>query len=131
MHIYHIKLFKVLESVFEGSIVLLCHVHVLRYFKEKVFTGKAYWGKAGDKNYLSGAEKEELMKEIILVRDSPSTGCVKKVFFLKLNISPLALVKIIMIKTGNLVLFGESLPIIRIFQHLGPILQNGKQYATL
>ena len=72
LHIYHIKLFKVLESVFEGSVVLLCHVHVLRYFKEKVFTGKAYWGEAGDKNYLRGDEKEELMKEILLVRDSPS-----------------------------------------------------------
>ena len=37
-----------------------------------MFTGRAYWGEAGDKNYLSGVEKEDLMKEIILLRDSPS-----------------------------------------------------------
>ena len=47
-------------------------MHVLRYFKEKVFTGRAYWGDAGEKNYLSGEEKDELMKQIVLVRDSPS-----------------------------------------------------------
>jgi hypothetical protein len=47
-------------------------VHVLRYFKEKVFTGRAYWSDAGEKNYLSGEEKDELMKQIVLVRDSPS-----------------------------------------------------------
>ena len=52
--------------------MLLCSVHVLRYFKEKVFTGRAYWGDAGEKNYLSGEEKDELMKQIVLVRDSPS-----------------------------------------------------------
>ena len=48
--------------------VLLCPIHVLRYFKDKVFTGKAYWGDAGDKNYLSGDEKEELMKLLASVR---------------------------------------------------------------
>ena len=52
--------------------MLLCSVHVLRYFKEKVFTGRAYWGDAGEKNYLGGEEKDELMKQIVLVRDSPS-----------------------------------------------------------
>ena len=52
--------------------VLLCPIHVLRYFKDKVFTGKAYWGDAGDKNYLSGDEKEELMKLLASVRDAPS-----------------------------------------------------------
>ena len=55
-----------------GSLVLLCTMHVLRYFKDKVFTGRAYWGDAGEKNYMSGGEKEELMSQIVLLRDSPS-----------------------------------------------------------
>ena len=54
------------------SVALLCSVHVLRYFKEKVFTGKGYWGDAADKNYVVGGEKEELIKQLILVRDSPN-----------------------------------------------------------
>ena len=58
--------------MFVASVVLLCPIHVLRYFKDKVFTGKAYWGDAGDKNYLSGDEKEELMKLLASVRDAPS-----------------------------------------------------------
>ena len=33
---------NVLEDVFEGSLVLLCNVHTVRYFREKVFTGKSY-----------------------------------------------------------------------------------------
>ena len=61
-----------LEEVFVASVVLLCPIHVLRYFKDKVFTGKAYWGDAGDKNYLAGGEKEELMKLLASVRDAPS-----------------------------------------------------------
>ena len=55
-----------------SRIVLLCSVHVLRYFKDKVFTGRAYWGDAGEKNYVNGEEKDNLMKQIVLVRDSPS-----------------------------------------------------------
>ena len=55
-----------------ASLVLLCSVHVLRYFKEKVFTGRAYWGAASNKNYFNGSDKDEVMKQIILVRDSPS-----------------------------------------------------------
>ena len=58
--------------MFVSSIVLLCSVHVLRYFKEKVFTGRAYWGDAGEKNYVNGGDKDNLMKQIVLVRDSPS-----------------------------------------------------------
>ena len=43
--------------------VPLCPIHVLRlrYFKDTVFTGKAYWGDAGDKIYLAGDKKEELV----------------------------------------------------------------------
>ena len=55
-----------------GSLVLLCTVHVHRYFKDKVFTGRAYCSDAGEKNYLNGGEKEELMSQMVLLRDSPS-----------------------------------------------------------
>ena len=55
-----------------SSIVLFCSVHVLRYFKEKVFTGRAYWGDADENNYVNGGDKDNLMKQIVLVRDSPS-----------------------------------------------------------
>ena len=58
--------------MFVSSIVLLCSVHVLRYFKEKFFTGRAYWGDASEKNYVNGGDKYNLMKQIVLVRDSPS-----------------------------------------------------------
>ena len=30
------------------------------------------WGDAGEKNYLSGGEKEVLMSQIVRLRDSPS-----------------------------------------------------------
>ena len=63
---------NVLEAVFEGSLVLLCNVHTARYFREKVFTGKSYWGNVEDHNYLCGADKDDLMKQLMLVRDSPS-----------------------------------------------------------
>ena len=58
--------------MFPGSVVLLCVIHVYRYFKDKVFTGKAFWGEAGEKNYFSGEDKEILMKQIAAVRDAPS-----------------------------------------------------------
>ena len=58
--------------MFVSSIVLLCSVHVLRYSKEKVFTGRAYYGDAGEKNYINRGNKDNLMKQIVLVRDSPS-----------------------------------------------------------
>ena len=61
-----------LESVFENGLVLLCNVHTLRYFREKVFTGKSYWGDANCHNYLSGSDKDDLMAQLILVRDAPS-----------------------------------------------------------
>jgi hypothetical protein len=63
---------SVLEDIFEGSLVLLCNVHTARYFREKVFTGKSYWGQVEDHNYLCGADKDDLMKQLMLVRDSPS-----------------------------------------------------------
>ena len=37
-----------------------------------MFTGRAFWGDAGEKNYLCGEEKEDLMQKVIMVRDSPS-----------------------------------------------------------
>lgn len=61
-----------LETIFVSSTVLLCAIHVLRYFREKVLTGKAFWGEAGDKNYLCGADKDDIMTNIKLLRDSPS-----------------------------------------------------------
>ena len=78
--------------------------------------------------YLIASCKIILCFASLCVLDS-QCGYMKKVFFLKLNISPLALVKsviqwvfkIIMIQTGNLVLSGGSFSIVRIFQHLGPM----------
>ena len=37
-----------------------------------MFTGKAFCGDAGEKNYLCGADKDDLLKHLKLVRDSPS-----------------------------------------------------------
>ena len=37
-----------------------------------MFTGKAYWGDAGDKNYLCGGDKDDLLTNLKLLRDSPS-----------------------------------------------------------
>ena len=37
-----------------------------------MFTGKAYWGEAADKNYLCGADKDDLLTQLKLLRDSPS-----------------------------------------------------------
>ena len=58
--------------MFPGSVVLLCVIHVYRYFKDKVFTGKTFWGEVGKKNYFSGEDKEILMNQITAVRDAPS-----------------------------------------------------------
>ena len=62
----------VLETVFVKCIVLLCSIHVLRYFNDKVLTREGYWGEPQGKNYLSTTDKSEIMKQISLVRDSPS-----------------------------------------------------------
>ena len=69
---------QVLELVFAGCLVLLCSVHTARYFREKVFTGKAYWGDISKKNFLHGGEKYDLMKQVLLVRDSPSQDLYKE-----------------------------------------------------
>ena len=63
---------NVLELVFNGSLVLLCNVHTARYFRVKVFTNKAFWGKAEDTNYLVKDDKDYIMNQILLVRDAPS-----------------------------------------------------------
>ena len=52
--------------------MLLCSVHTGRYFREKVLTGKAYWGDIGDKNFLNGSEKEDILVQIFMVKDTPS-----------------------------------------------------------
>ena len=43
-----------------------------RYFKEKVFVSKGYLGDPNEKNYLNGVDREKLVAQICLVRDSPS-----------------------------------------------------------
>ena len=63
---------QVLEDVFPGCYVFLCNVHVARYFKEKVFVSKGYWGDPNEKNYVNGVDREKLVAQICLVRDSPS-----------------------------------------------------------
>ena len=63
---------NVFEEIFVGSVVLLCNVHTSRYFKEKVFTSKSYWGEIEDHKYFTGKDWEDLVTELKLVRDSPS-----------------------------------------------------------
>ena len=69
---YLLILISGLETLFVSSTVLLCTIHVLRYFREKVLTGKAFWGEAGDKNYLCGADMDDIMSNIKLLIDAPS-----------------------------------------------------------
>ena len=66
---------NVLEEFFPGSIVLLCNVHTSRYFREKVFMNKAFWGDPKDAQYLGKFDKDELMEQLQLVRDSLSGRC--------------------------------------------------------
>ena len=63
---------NVFEEIFVGSVVLLCNVHTSRYFKEKVFTSKSYWGEIEDHKYFTGKDREDLVTQLNLVRDSPS-----------------------------------------------------------
>ena len=37
-----------------------------------MLTSKAYWGDAGDKDYLCGDDRDEVIKQVLKVRDSPS-----------------------------------------------------------
>ena len=53
------------------SAFLKCE-HTARYFREKVKTNKAFWGDASDHKYLSKYDKDNVMGQILLVRDSPS-----------------------------------------------------------
>ena len=58
--------------VFENCIVLLCNVHTVRYFRDKVFTSKAFWGEANAKNYLVSDDKNRLEELVRQIRDAPS-----------------------------------------------------------
>ena len=60
---------SVIETFFPNSYVFLCFIHTRRYFKDKVFTGKAQWG---DGSFLTGGDKEQLLLQLSLVRDSPT-----------------------------------------------------------
>ena len=59
---------ELLEVIF-WCIVFLCSIHCFRYFKDKVFNGKAFWENGEP---LSHIKKAELLEQIKLVRDSPS-----------------------------------------------------------
>ena len=61
---------NVIEELFPGCFVFLCFIHTRRYFKDKVFTGKSQWT---DGSFLSGGDKEQLLKQLTLVRDSPTS----------------------------------------------------------
>ena len=61
-----------LESVFDKCLVLLCSVHTGRYFREKVLTGKAYWGDISEKKFLNGSDKDDILSQVLQVRDAPS-----------------------------------------------------------
>ena len=52
--------------------MLLCAVHVLRYFREKVLTGKGFWGEIEKRDFLSSNDKDQILKLLISVRDSPN-----------------------------------------------------------
>ena len=58
--------------MFEDGLVLLCNVHTARYFREKVFTNKAFWGDPKDAQYLGRYDKDNLMEQVLSVRDAPS-----------------------------------------------------------
>ena len=60
---------NVIEEMFTDCLVFLCFIHTRRYFKDKVLTGKSQWA---DASFLSGGDKEELLKQVTLVRDSPT-----------------------------------------------------------
>ena len=62
----------IVEEVFPGSIVLLCSVHTSRYFKDKVFTSKGFWGDVEKHDYVTGDDRRELVAQLNFVRDSPS-----------------------------------------------------------
>ena len=61
---------NVIEEIFTDCLVFLCFIHTRRYFKDKVLTGKSQWT---DGSFLSGGDKEELLKQVTLVRDSPNS----------------------------------------------------------
>ena len=62
---------NVLEELFD-CIVFLCSIHVFRYFKDKVFNGKAFWEGGEEPIPLSPDEKGQVLQQIKLIRDSPS-----------------------------------------------------------
>ena len=63
---------EVLEMVFENCIVLLSNIHTVCYFRDKVFTSKAFWGEANAKNYLVCDNKNLLEELVWQIRDAPS-----------------------------------------------------------
>ena len=66
---------SVIEDFFPNSYVFLCFIHTRRYFKDKVFTGKAQWT---DGTFLAGGDKEQLLLQLSLVRDSPTEALYKE-----------------------------------------------------
>ena len=65
----------VIEAFFPTCYVFLCFIHTRRYFKDKVFTGKAQWK---DGSFLTGGDKEQLLLQLSLVRDSPTEDVYKE-----------------------------------------------------
>ena len=63
-----------LEEVFKKkeATVLLCNVHTRRYFKDKVLTNKGFWGDISKQHYLNSKDKDRIIHQLTLVRDSPS-----------------------------------------------------------
>ena len=55
---------SVLEELFPNCLVFLCAIHVYRYFKDKVLTGKSRWDKG---TFLCGGDKDTLLKQLKLV----------------------------------------------------------------
>ena len=65
------KFFFFCEKDFQ-YIVFLCSIPVFRYFKDKVFNGKAFWEGGEEPIPLSPDEKGQLLQQVKLIRDSPS-----------------------------------------------------------
>jgi hypothetical protein len=66
---------NVIEDIFTDCLVFLCFIHTRRYFKDKVLTGTSQWT---DSSFLSGGDKEELLKQVTLVRDSPNSEAIQR-----------------------------------------------------
>ena len=70
-HFTHIN---VLRHMFPGCTVLLCHIHTRRYFKEKVFNGKA---RTSAGLPIPEPDKNKILSVICNIRDAPTVEIIE------------------------------------------------------